>query len=315
MATLIKFKRGTENKISSLYQVADIPAGEPIFTTDTFKLYLLTGQTDSSGNPVYAIFSSDKTPGGATQGNYVTGINIDASRHLVATLADKTNVDCGLIIGVPSGGASGQILAKKTDSDYDVIWQNSAGVQGTFGGEFSTKADLIAYTSPIIGYSYVVTTDEDHSNARTYYTLLQGKIWQYMGTFADDSATVSGDTYFTRQWNSTGDIVAGDTKVLSIPYTDTFTIIAPEVWFYETGEENIIRTVSEFDNGSAAAFAYDPDHVEFVGTAAGTGSQMRIKTSYSIPFVKDTTWTEAGQYSECSIDLSQFKTVESISVN
>lgn len=238
-----------------------------------------------------------------------------SNNQLTANLTDGTSINIGTVVSVPSGGSQGQVLVKKTGSDYDVTWQNSAGVQGTFGGEFSTKVDLTAYADPIVGYSYIVTTDEEHGNARTYYTLLPGKVWQYMGTFSDESAVVQGSSYFTRQWNSSGDVAAGDTKVLTIPYTDTFTIIAPEVWFYETGETNIVKTVSEFDSGSAAAFAYDDRYVEFVGTGAGTGSQMRLKTSYTFPFVKDTTWTADGQYSECEIDLTQFKTVESITVS
>ena len=243
----------------------------------------------------------------------VTKLSI-AGNHLTAAMSDGTKVDIGAVVSVPSGGTQGQVLVKKSGSDYDVTWQNNAGVQGTFGGEFSTKADLLAYTDPIVGYSYVVKNDEEHDGIRTYYTLLQGKVWQYMGSFSDDSSVVQGSSYFTRQWNSSGDVVANDTKVLTIPYTDTFTIIAPEVWFYETGETNIVKTVSEFDSGSAAAFSYDPRYVEFVGTGTGTGSQMRLKTSYSFPFTKDETWTGDGQYSECSIDLTQFKTVESITV-
>ena len=39
---------------------------------------------------------------------------------------------------------------------------------------------------------------------------------------------------------------------------------------------------------------------------------MRLKTQYIFPFAKHTTWTADGQYSECGIDLSQFKSVESI---
>lgn len=311
MLKKIQLKRGKEENIKGLYNTAEkAPIGEPIFATDTCKLYIVTGEANDDGTPKYAIFTADK----ALASTVVSSISISADKHLIAKLSDNSTIDCGAIIGVPSGGKKGQVLVKQTDTDFDVNWQDSSGVQGIFGGEFSTKKDLLAYADATVGYSYIVTTDEDHDNLRTYYTLLQGKIWQYMGTFSDESSTVQGSNYFTRQWNSQGDVKANDTKVLSIPYTDTFTIIAPEVWFYETGEENIVRTVSEFDSGSSAAFAYDERYVEFVGTGTGTGSQMRLKTQYTFPFVKDTTWTADGQYSECEIDLSQFKTVESITV-
>lgn len=316
MASKIQFKRGKDENVASLYATAALaPVGEPIFATDKCKLYLATGEANQDGTPKYAIFTADGgNAGTGTVTKAVASISIDANKHLIATLTDNTVIDCGAIMGVPSGGTQGQVLAKKSGTDFDVQWQNSAGVEGTFGGEFQTYSDLIAFTEAIIGYSYIVTSDENHGGARTYYSLLQGKVWQYMGTFSDESATVQGSNYFTRQWNSSGDVVANNTKVLTIPYTDTFTIIAPEVWFYETGEANIIKTVSEFDSGSAANFVYDPNFIEFVGTGTGTGSQMRIKTTYTVPFVKDNSWTGSGQYSECDIDLSKFKTIDSITV-
>jgi len=207
------------------------------------------------------------------------------------------------------------VLNKFTEQN-DVIFYNGQPIStsgDTYGGEFATKADLMAYATPYIGYSYIVTSDEDQSGLRTYYKYITGGTWVLMGTFSDVLLS-GGSNSYNMQWNSPSDIVAGTTKVLPTPYTSTFNVVAPTVLKFESGEQNIVKTVSEFDNGSATSFKYDPNFVEFVGTDAGSGSQMRLKTNYTYPFVKDTTWTGTGQYAECDIDMSVFKSVESITV-
>lgn len=217
---------------------------------------------------------------------------------------------------LPPGGTTGQVLAKKSDADGDVQWQNSAGIQGTFGGEFSTKADLLAFSSPQIGFNYIVTADETQGGARTYYTYIVGGTYQYMGSFSDGSTNTGGGSGggYSRQWNSPADVVAGNEKVLVIPYTASFVLVQPTILKFISGIQNVVTTVSEFDNGAASSFEYNSNRVEFIGSGTGTGSQMHLKTIYEQTFTLVGALDSVGQYSTCSVNLSAFKTIEKVEV-
>jgi hypothetical protein len=53
-----------------------------------------------------------------------------------------------LMTGVPTGGKEGQILAKKSDSDIDLVWQDPKAV-GYTAGEGITIEDGVIKVSPI----------------------------------------------------------------------------------------------------------------------------------------------------------------------
>lgn len=244
-------------------------------------------------------------------------VDLNTVNQRITDLQDDINgisEDMNSKIVVPHGGTTGQVLAKKSNADGDIQWQNSAGIQGTFGGEFSTKADLLAYSTPQVGFNYVVTVDEDYGGSRTYYTYALGGIWQYMGSFSDGSISAGdgGGGGYSRQWTSPSDLVANDTKVLAIPYTSSFVVAQPTVLKFESGQTNIIQIANEFDNGQSSSFAFNAQFVEFVGTGSGSGSQMHLITHYQYPFTVDSSWTQQGKYSEVEFDASIFKAVSNI---
>ncbi|VBB05559.1 Hypothetical protein LUCI_0769 [Lucifera butyrica] len=218
-------------------------------------------------------------------------------------------------IPVPAGGTTGQVLVKKSTADGDVQWQDSAGVQGTFGGEFATKADLLAATDLQIGYNYIVTADESQGGRRSYYSYQPGKVWQYMGSFADGMATGSNSNVYSYQWNSAADVVANTEKSLSIPPNPQFNRLAPTVLKLEAGIVDQVQTVCEFDSEAAASFVYDSRYVEFVGSGTGVSSQMRLKTIYQEALSIKGTLDGTGQYSESDwVDPTKWKTVEKTEV-
>ena len=55
----------------------------------------------------------------------VVGATINNQNHLIIYLSSGSPIDAGVISGgVPIGGTTGQILRKKTGSNYDTEWAN-----------------------------------------------------------------------------------------------------------------------------------------------------------------------------------------------
>lgn len=98
-------------------------------------------------------------------------------------------------------------------------------------------------------------------------------------------------------------------KIVDIEIPETLDFMRPvpvEVLKFIPGQENVVTTICDFNNGDASDFVPDP-MVEFDGT-------MHLKTQHVIP-MKDEGLLGEGRLWSAPIDLSQFKVIEKIEVN
>jgi hypothetical protein len=106
-------------------------------------------------------------------------------------------------IGVPTGGTSGQILAKNSNADYDTEWVNGGGGSGDVVGPASATDNAIARYDTTTGklIQNSVTTIDDTGNASgilsqqfsngSVVTLAAGKLW-YNGSTGSWNAGMGG---------------------------------------------------------------------------------------------------------------------------
>lgn len=191
--------------------------------------------------------------------------------------------------------------------DGELIGVSSA----VWGGEFATHQDLGNIPDPVPGYNYVVTADETREGQRTYYTYTDAGTFQYLGTFYDGIAsggeTAVGGVSAASQWSSANLIVANDIKIMNLTNNPTYNFVGPTVLREETGTQDIVVTVSEFNNGEASSFKYDPEFVEFIG------GKMQLKTSFDLTPVANSANPDCLYYSS-TITVAKYKSIAGVTV-
>ena len=118
-----------KGKNCQIYSVTDITGGKRV----TFKWYLDNGTEKTS---VMDVMNGTKGEDGqqGEDGVGIESIEVDGT-NLICVYTDGTQSDPIPIPtvageGVPSGGSAGQVLAKKTGSDYDTEWVTPSGGGG-----------------------------------------------------------------------------------------------------------------------------------------------------------------------------------------
>ena len=187
-------------------------------------------------------------------------------------------------IGIPSGGSTGEVLKKKTGTNYDVEW-------GTGGGGGSGTVTSIATSAPITGGT--ITTS---------------------GTIGITQATTSTDGYLSStDWNTFN----GKQNALTNPVTGTGTSGYVTYWTGSnsvSGESNLFWDATNDRLGiktSSPAFTLDvngtaqfqgnltiSDAINVIlgtttGTKIGTSTSQKIGFFNSTPVVKPSAVTTA----------------------
>jgi hypothetical protein len=116
----LKIRRGTNAERLTITPVE----GELIYTTDTKNLYI--------GDGIIA------------GGKFITGVGYTGS---ASTSIGYT----GSATRIPTGGTTGQVLSKVSNTDYDVSWST---ISGGFGGSGYTGSAGVGYTGSVgVGYT------------------------------------------------------------------------------------------------------------------------------------------------------------------
>ena len=195
-----------------------------------------------------------------------------------ANLSDLTNDmdvsdfpnDAGYLTSaheVPSGGSSGQVLAKHSGTDYDLEWVNQSG-----GGGTVTDVEVNG-TSVVTGGVAEVTVPTKTSDLTNDALFAKGHIGNFHGTCAS-SASATEKVVTCADFKST-DLVAGAIIVVSFTNTNSGAVASLTMNVNSTGAYGIKRNNS--------------------GTIGNLDSAGYIKASTSYMFYFDGTyWVIAG---------------------
>jgi hypothetical protein len=202
----LKIRRGTDSE-----RVTITPAeGELIYTTDTKLLYVGDGTTTggrvvtaSGGGTGYVGSQGDV---GFTGSKGLQGdVGFVGSASTVVGYAGSQGYwgSVGYTgSGVPSGGTTGQVLKKNSNTDYDTIWGTVSGGGGT-GGTLTSNLDTSTYSITnnsnltINGSTGNMTANDltiGNNTSSTGITLraIGGKGITFKGIASNDIISVSG---------------------------------------------------------------------------------------------------------------------------
>jgi hypothetical protein len=242
-----------------------------------------------------------------------------------SVVIDNKFSDLGTSLTSLTGIVSGTVAAMHTHANKPVLDKITEDVSGrplydgeligvssaVWGGEYATHQDLGNILDPVPGYNYVVTADETKGGQRTYYTYTNAGIFQYLGAFYDGIAvggeTAVGGVSAASQWSSANVIVAGDVKIMNLTNNPTYNFVGPTVLREETGTQDLITTVNEFNNGESTSFKYDPEFVQFIG------SKMQLKTGFNLTPVPKSDNPDCLHYSS-TITVSKYKSIAGVTV-
>jgi len=195
----LKIRRGTNAERLTITPVE----GELIYTTDTKNLYIGDGITAG--------------------GKFITGVGYTGS-------ASTSRGYTGSATRIPTGGTTGQVLSKVSNTDYDVDWSTisggfggngytgsvgytgsastvvgytgSAGYIGSFSGSFTTNNLIITDNDIRVTENLIpLNIINDNSNILNLYSSIDGQIQNagkfafnvQKGTYSNPSETVASD--------------------------------------------------------------------------------------------------------------------------
>ena len=132
------------------------------------------------------------------------------------------------------------------------------------------------------------------------------------GTYATPSGSGSGSggaSNFAQvtKMNVTASSASPKTVDITMPSSRTFFYATPNVLKFESTQTGVLVTACNFNNGDATDFVYNADYVTFDG-------YMKLKTEYSINVGTPAALGSGYLASSAEIDMSNYKTVESIDV-
>ena len=196
---------------------------------------------------------------------------------------------------VPSGGTTGQVLKKASNTDYDTEWANESGGGGTSDyTQLSNKPQINGntltgnQTGAQLGLVDAVTgkqlSTEDYTTAEK--TKLAGIEAQANKTVIDDTLTNTGEAADAK---AVGDEISDVRNTLTQLETDTFgninltgtnntgSTITTGTFFYNNGA--LVRAKTAIQNGSAITIGTNAETVTAGGLNAINTSMTIISTS------------------------------------
>lgn len=230
----------------------------------------------------------------ATLHSYVTSASTYASN--ASASADRAEAAAEIAgSGLPTGGSTGQVLTKNSDSDLDVKWADSTAVEleGGTTGQFLIKASdtnldvewSTAYTVPSGGATGYVLQKTSATNGDTSWLDLNGTISTAIlnNSKVQTIASVSGATTISA---ANGEVVT----IQSVTASTTFTLTASvgtgysqvlTIGIYNGGTYTLTFNNTYWEGGTAPTFVTSGlDILTFVTVDGTTWFGLRSGTFY-----------------------------------
>lgn len=123
--------------------------------------------------------------------------------------------------------------------------------------------------------------------------------------WTDQSGGTGSGNLNLKQWSSANKVNVGDKKNLPLANTPNFSFLAPTVLREETGAQDIMTTVNQFDNEESASFKFDPEFIEFAN------GKMQVRTSFPLTVTANSTNPDC-QYYRSTVNASNYKNMEGV---
>lgn len=203
------------------------------------------------------------------QFNEPVSATVTEQNHLILSFTNGTEHDCGEIVtlkgdkgdpgeGIPKGGSKGQVLTKKSGSDYDAEWKTPSGGGG--GGSAELSEELTAAIS-VGGITSGKSYEEGTPLETIFRDMLEPTLYP---SFTAPSASI---TYGANQYYPVGGTVAALTATVSL----------------NRGTINPSYGTSGYRAGVATGYAISTSGADTEYSDSGSGN------SFSVPALTRTT--------------------------